>query len=50
MLKTFLNKLNESKFTTELHDEIEDRLNIMEWRENIREYINNNNRSEEIDK
>ena len=50
MLKTFLNKLNESKFTIELHDEIEDRLNIMEWRENIREYINNNNRSEEIDK
>ena len=42
MLKDFLNKLNESKFTTELHDEIEDKLNIMEWRENILENINPN--------
>ena len=40
MLKDFLNKLKESKFTTELHEEIEDRLNIMEWRENIFENIN----------
>ena len=43
LLKNFLNKLNESKFTTELHDEIEDRLNILEWRENFNENINLNN-------
>ena len=48
MLKDFLNKLNESKFTTELHDEIEDKLNIMEWRENIYQNINPNNNIEEF--
>ena len=42
MLKGFLSKLNESKFTTELYDEIEERLNILEWRENINEHINSN--------
>ena len=44
MLKNFLNKLNESKFTTELHDEIEDKLNIMEWRDNLFENINPNDK------
>ena len=44
MLKHFLNKLNESKFTTELHDEIEDKLNIMEWRDNLFENINPNDK------
>ena len=43
MLKQFLSKLNESKFTTELHDEIEDQLNILEWRENFNENTNLNN-------
>ena len=44
MLRDFLTKLNESKFTTELHDEIEDKLNIMEWRDNLFENINSNDK------
>ena len=43
MLKNFISKLNESKFIIELHDKLEEELNILEWRENLIEYINNSN-------
>ena len=45
MLKNFINKLNESKFIIELHDKLEEELNILEWRENLIEFINNSNNS-----
>ena len=45
MLKNFISKLNESKFIIELHDKLEEELNILEWRENLIEYINNSNNS-----
>ena len=45
MLKNFIGKLNESKFITKLHDKLEEELNIVEWRENLIEYINNSNNS-----
>ena len=45
MLKNFINKLNESKFVIELHDKLEEELNILEWRENLIEFINSSNNS-----
>ena len=45
ILHNFINKLNESKFIIELHDKLEEELNILEWRENLVEYINNSNNS-----
>ena len=45
MLKNFINKLNESKFIIELHDKLEEELNILEWRENLFEYINDSDNS-----
>ena len=45
ILQNFISKLNESKFVIELHDKLEEELNILEWRENLVEYINNSNNS-----
>ena len=43
ILQSFISKLNESKFIIELHDKLEEELNILEWRENLVECINNSN-------
>ena len=45
ILQDFISKLNESKFIIELHDKLEEELNILEWRENLVEYINSSNNS-----
>ena len=45
ILQKFISKLNESKFIIELHDKLEEELNILEWRENLVEFINNSNNS-----